>query len=248
MTNTEQAVENKIINRITKILAIANDLSATEHERDTALQMAYKLLAKHNLDMVDIKSTDEPEPRIENVQAMFGMPWCRQVCNSVAGLFFCSYYYKTRKINATQMNHVFVGKESNVMTATVMSNYLINTILKECRNRYKHNLCPESRAFATGASNKLTQRVKVLKEEATKASTDATGAKTPGTSLVLANLYDLEAQANELFLANHKFKESRAVTKAVDGDAYYAGKDFGNKLNLNLQVEKTTADQLKLKG
>jgi hypothetical protein len=54
--------EDKILSRIQKMLALANDLAATEGERDNALRMAYNLMAKHNLDMVTVEARNPTSP------------------------------------------------------------------------------------------------------------------------------------------------------------------------------------------
>jgi hypothetical protein len=45
---------NPILEKVKKLLALANDKGATEGERDNALRMAHGMLAKHNLDMSDL--------------------------------------------------------------------------------------------------------------------------------------------------------------------------------------------------
>ena len=57
-------MEDKIIDKIAKLLAVANGNAAGgEHERDTAMRMATKLLIKHNLSMVDITGKTKGEAR-----------------------------------------------------------------------------------------------------------------------------------------------------------------------------------------
>ena len=44
---------NPIIEKIRKLLALANGTGAADQERESALRMAHALLAKHNLSMSD---------------------------------------------------------------------------------------------------------------------------------------------------------------------------------------------------
>src|SRR5690348_12462268 len=166
-----EQVNEKIVDRIRKMLNLANDLAATEAERETALRMAYNLLAKYNLELADVQDKSKQEKRVDNENICFGMPWVRQLSSAIAGLFFCEYYFDAHKVNATQIRHHFVGKESNAVTAAVMADWITKSILKQCRALYKHNLCTESREFATGASQRLRERIREMKEQAT-----ATGA------------------------------------------------------------------------
>jgi hypothetical protein len=230
---------DKIIERIKKMLALANDLAATEGERDTALRHAYNTMAKYNIDMasVDEHSREKQEARIDFPKVSWSWVWAKQVNNIVADLFFCKYYY-FEKINGTQITHHFVGRESNAMTAAVMADWIVNSILKEARGLYKSNTSPATRSFCTGAMQALYRRV----EEIKRAKAQEFEA-TPGTALVLASLYETEAAANELALPAG-LRHAKARNSKVQSDAYHAGKEFGNNINLDLQV---TEESRKLK-
>lgn len=172
----------KILDKVKKLLALANNAAATDGERDNALRMAHGMLAKYNLSMEDAQEHEAMEGREQQYIETFHMTWAKQVCNSIAKLFFCSYY-AGEKLNATKGKHYFVGKQSNAITAILISTYVINSILKECRNNWKHNLAPESRSFCIGASYKLAERVtNMIKEVSFEGSTE-------GTSVILHNLY-----------------------------------------------------------
>jgi hypothetical protein len=227
--------EQRIIERIRKMLALANDLAASEQERETALRMAYKLLAQHNLQVSDVEV--KAEPRVDNVNVCFGMPWVRRLSNEVAKLFFCKYYFGA-KVNTTQIKHHFVGRESNAITAAVMADWITKAILKECRTHYKWNLCAESRAFATGAVDRLCERISEMRKEAENQN------RGDGKSLVLADVYRTELEANTDFLKSQgvSLRNARTRTKDVDASAYGHGRAFGGTINLNRQVaQKPTA-------
>lgn len=226
-------MSEKIIDRVRKMLAIANDLAASEHERDTALNMAYKTLAYHNLSMVDLKEKEQ-EPRSGYDFQGFSFPFAITVCSSIAELFFC-YYIIGEKINGTQRKHIFVGKESNAATAMVMADWIVKSILKEGRKMYKQNTSPECRSFCLGAASSLRSRVYQMMQAAkTKDSPN----EKPGTALVLASLYDTEASANnDKALQLYVLKDTKSRGSSIaDGDAYGRGHDFGSTINLSLQV------------
>jgi Protein of unknown function (DUF2786) len=234
-------LENRILDRVRKMLALANDSAATEGERDNALRMAYNLLAKHNLTEEDVKrSGQQPadEERIDNSFTSWSQPWARTVFRAVAKLFFCNYY-TGGKYSSTKMRHIYVGKVSNATTAALMGEYLVTSILRECRKLYRENLSPQSRAFATGAADRIYWRVDALIREQ--------GEATPGTALVLANVYTQEKQGNDAFAlaAWGELKAGKSRERAkVDRDAYRAGSEFGAKASLNAQLG-TEEDVLK---
>lgn len=222
----------KIINRIRKMLDLANDLGATEGERDAALHQAYRTMAHYNLDMTTIQASQE-EPREGYDYHGFSFPFAKTVCDSIAELFFCTYVVGG-KINGTQCVHHFIGKESNAATAMVMADWIIKSIMKEGRKLYKQNTSPGCRAFCLGAAAKLRQRVDAMVAESTAAnSTEYTG----GSALVLANLYDSESKANDtLMMTLYNIKMVKPRKSRVNGSAYAQGKEFGDKINLSLQV------------
>ena len=59
----------KIMARVKKMLTLAYDKGATEGERDNALRMAHKYLAKYNLDIAEVEASGDKkakgEPRVE---------------------------------------------------------------------------------------------------------------------------------------------------------------------------------------
>jgi hypothetical protein len=244
MTEEQEKVENKILTRVRKMLNIANNDAASEEERDTALQMSYRLLAKHNLAMIDVDAhtAQKEDPRDRFTLETYSMVWSKHVGNIVAELFFCKYY-SGGKINTEKCRHYFVGKESNATTAMFMTEHIIKSIIKECRIRYKHALCPEARSFALGAINRLSARVKTLRTEADK-EVEAT----PGTALVLANLYKTEYDANALVITNLGVKLSKGSggKQSVKGAAYGAGKEYGNNISLAPQIGGSRTNQKRI--
>lgn len=238
--------EEKILSRVRKMMAIANDTAATEGERDNALRMAYNLLAKYNLTMVDVEiHADKDADKREIYETVTrSQLWARHVCHIVAELFFCKYF-SGRKINADKCVHHFVGKESNATTAMLMSEYIVQSLVKESRKLYKNDLTPEARSFCLGAVNKLRERVRELKEQQ-QAEMEQSSAT--GTSLVLASLYKREEDANALVVSGTgvTLKTSRGGKSTVKSTAYAAGKEYGSSISLAPQIgAKTSAGALK---
>ncbi len=223
----------RIISKIKKLLALAMDAGATEGERDNAMRMAHGLLAKHNLDMQDVQVHGATvEERIDFANHAFGMVWCRQVSMSVAKLFFCRYYSSEGKQSDKRVHH-FVGKESNATTAALMAEYINNSIVKECRKRFKGDLTPDARAFGVGAADKIRERVYEM----------TTSGKAEGvsesTAIVVRDIYKTELEANEAYLESRgvKLVKGRGSSKNVRRDAYNSGKEFGQGVGLNTQID-----------
>jgi hypothetical protein len=224
--------EEKIINRIKKMMALANDPAASDGERENALRMSYALLAKHNLDLADVqgKPVGPQEAREQEQAEFYARPWALSLAQSIADLFFCKYYIR-RSATKDMAFHVFTGKESNAQAALEVAETLIHSIKREASRlmRQKNENATWRRSFATGAMFKIRARVLELM------TADPSGMAT-GTSLALIDLRGSEKAANELYIANQgvtvKVTASKAK-KTVNSDAYQAGKEFGSKLNLS---------------
>ena len=230
----------RIIERIRKMLALANDPGATEGERDNALRMAYATMAKYNIDMAEVETDEKEEERIDFENQSFSWKWARTVNSIIGELFFCKYYYG-RKVNGTQCIHHFVGKESNAITAAVMADWIVKSILAEARKLYKQNTSPGARSFACGARDRLRERVYELRRAAQASHSE------PGTGLALINVYKAEAEANESFLKSSgvELVKTRSRASHVDRDAHRAGHEFGGTINLSPQVEGKTCGRIR---
>lgn len=234
----EQKSTEAIIVKIRKMMALANDAGASDGERDNAMRMAYNIMAKHNL-----AESDLTEKELRQLIGLGGdaAPYARRIANALAGMFFCNYYTERRGATST---HKFVGKAANVMTASLMADYVIKSIRKEARKTASVNGYTNTwkTSFYKGAASVIVARcIEMIEAQKTETT------KTTGTGLVLASVYDSEKLANDQFLAEAgvrlRMKASREHRATAAG--YNAGKEFGGKVNLNRQVGGTTG-QLRL--
>lgn len=227
----------KILEKVRKLLAMANHENANETERDTAMRQAHALLTKHGLDMVSVDAhvREKEDPRGEFVHEDWSMPWTRIVRVAISKLFMCRYF-SGEKINGTRQRHYFVGRESNATTAEYMSAFVVGSILKEGRSRYGHNLCPGTRSFGEGAAARLNRRVDQMiaaKVEEVQMS--------DGKGLALVDLRTSEDAGNDDFVKDWKIKELKSRSSNLDGDAYRAGALHAESIGLNVQIATATA-------
>ena len=229
-------MSDKILDRVRKLLAIANDERANEGERDNALRMAHNLLAKYQLDMsdVDAREREKQDPRGHFQNDGWNMLWCKDVRNAIAKLFDTTYYFG-RKINATRGEHHFVGRESNATTAMLLSDWIIRSILREADQRYKHRLTPEGRSFAMGVAYKLYERVDQLKAAKQQEFKEA------GYSIVLADASRVELEENGKYISKvlgRNLTVRNRKRTSVNADAFSSGEEYGSSINLNTQLTK----------
>ena len=232
------SVEDKVLERVKKMLALGNDAGATEGERETALRMAYNLLAKYNLSLSDLPDDQNNEVRERQDTVISADRWARSLAYAVAKLFFCRYFY-SRTGTSGKDKHCFVGRQSNVNTARYMTEYLIKSIKREATSRYSSPTSPHGRSFCVGTVDSIRKRV----EEMIKTDTEST----PGTALVLASLHQREEDANNKWLEQAGTSLTTSKSRAdnsLRAGAFYDGRDYGKTVSLNQQVG-TSAHSLK---
>ncbi len=221
---------NPIIDKIRKLLALANGDGAAEQERESALRMAHALLAKHNLSMSDTEQ--KQEGRNESTLDYCFHAWARGVAMDIAKLYFCEYF-----VCHHSKHHYFVGLESNVITSQEMFKFVAGSIMKEARKATK--AAQESgnfeRSFCKGAAMAVRGRCDEIRKSAQEPSEDTT--VSTGTGLVLASLYKREHDANIALIAKtHKLKTTASRQHGARADAHRAGVAFGKTIPLNRQI------------
>jgi len=234
MAELEGVQREKVLDRVRKMLALANDDGAAEGERDNALRMAHNTLAKYEMTLIELDAfaREKADPRGRFDTEGWNLLWCRYIRQTVARLFGCEYL-QGGKINATRGRHIYIGRTSNTATAAYMSDFIIQGVIREADKRYGHRLNPEGRSFCTGVSDRLRVRVREL-QEANRKELEAT----PGTALVLADYWRTEAEANDEWMtANMKVGKARAVARSsIHAGSYHAGKAHADSINLSRQL------------
>lgn len=238
---SKATVDNKVLERIKKMLALSDDKGATEAERETALRMAYNTLAKHNLAISDLPTEQSNETRERQDVVISADRWARNLSMAVAKLFFCKYFYSQTGTSGKD-KHCFVGRQSNVITAKYMSEYLIKAIKREASKRYKSPTSPDGRSFCVGTVRSIGDRVMDMLQQDTES--------TPGNALALIGIHKREEVANAAWLADEGTSLTTGKGRAdnsLRSSAYHNGKDFGKTVSLNQQVTNTCSDFKRLK-
>lgn len=244
-----------ILNRVKKMLALANDNAASPGERDNAMRMAYNTLAKYNLSMaqVNVLDSNRTDPRIHVMLDLYAdTVWARRACRGIATLFMC---YHFRNSVGDSHRHSFVGKTVNVTTASYMAEYVLNSIIRESEKATKNYFgefkldklldldtgeTPEAtkkiweESFRVGAADAIYVRCEKMARDA-----QSNNEQGEGTSLVLASIYATELDANSLFIKEnlgiHLTSLRKKTTERAQGAAS-KGAVFGNSINLNRQI------------
>ena len=224
------AANEKVLERIKKMLTLGNDAGATEAERETALRMAYNVMAKYNLTIADLPSEAKGEDRCQQTFTINADAYARSLFSSVERLFFCKNFY-IRLGSAGRDAHYFVGLESNALTAASMAQYLIKSIKREATVRYGKSAGTLARSFGTGTTSSICVRVKEM------LANDTEG--TPGTALALIKAHQSEEIENTNWLAAMGIapKPAKPRTNTVLMDAYAEGVVYGRTVPLHKQLD-----------
>jgi len=232
----------RILARVQKMLTLADCAGATEGERDNALRMAHSTLAKYNLEMADVESASadrkqeaDGEPREEHITTYYGRPWARNVSAQIGKLFFCYYIYTSHK-KATSVRHYFIGRKSNAVTAALMAEFVVKSIMKEGNRQKRQEMQGNAwlRTFCWGAASRIQERAKKLIDGADESQQD----DQPGTALVLASYYKTELSSNKELVSQlyPSLKSGRGGKGHQGGDAYSRGQTYGSSVSLNTQI------------
>lgn len=233
-------IPTRVIERVQKMLALANDSAASESERDNAMRGVHAILRKYNLDMVTVDS-HTPESRAARramadtthiTPVFYGRPWARSVCGSVAELFFCRYLSSSIRGKKTA-KHYFIGRLANATTASLLAEFLVNGIMKEGRaaQRAVNGGNDYFRSFGWGAAARIEQRVQDELRKARQAQ--------DSESRALVVILSEEEENNNLYVQRtfkrvHKGRRAPGFGSAA---GFVAGTAHGSGVNLNRQVD-----------
>lgn len=232
-------MKDKIIERVKKILAIANDnTGASAAERETAMKMAHTYLIKHNLSMSEVSSKSKDaidEDRGNVVMSGQRTHWERSIINSIASLFFCKYFHIKGK------KHFFIGRKDNIITAIEIVKFVLKSVDKEADKlgAGRHDFSVFKRGFCVGASNAIYHRTVIMKDEAEQENKPAEQGAT-GTALTVTGVYDSEDSANKNYIStvlNIKLKATKERKLDTTLEGMIRGLEYGDKIHLGKQIQ-----------
>jgi hypothetical protein len=230
--------EDKIIKRIKNLLAMGERSEGNENEARIAMERAYKLMAQYNIDRSEVLDEDNVESVDGNsFTRKRGGPWARQICMGIASLYFCKYYYRGGSQRTD--THTFVGTESNVAIAQMVSNYVMDMIDGEAKRKAISTPFETKtqylNSFRNAAGTRIAVRCREMIAEAERGEAkDDSGNNFP----VLASVYKQhQNMAEDWIRENVKGLRSRAVRMKNSSSAgTHDGFAAGNRANLRPSI------------
>lgn len=238
---------NKAIERVSKLLNMANDKGASEQEALTAAAMATKMMEEWNIAMteVGIKSAEAVGCVAEST--IFHNNWKlgdHELARPIARLCECKYWH-IRKTN----NFEFFGIKHEAEYAMYLYEMLSNTIKVELE---AYKLTPEFaeyaefenkitlyRSFIRGMQRRLAER---LYEMALEKEHNVKLAKSHSNALVVMKQEVIQAAfedtGTKLKNDGRKFRAPRSK------DAFTHGKAAGDKVNITTGIDQSNQKRI----
>lgn len=246
----ENKADAKILERIRKLLALADNRGATEAEALLAAEKANALLAEYNLTRFDLMAIKPDDVVLHSELKVESRPWHRPMVTECAHLYFCEAFYTfTYETPASRKGYLrfdqwtFVGAPHNVQVAAMFGDYLVKAVERLAKEAAAKEPAASRSAFITafkvGAGQRIARRLAERRMEAEK------GLRTPA-GLLCASGSTLPALANHYLVALDAAKAKMAemgeaftkekpptVNKA---DAFKKGVQAGDGVGLDRQV------------
>jgi hypothetical protein len=211
--NQTAGIDPAIVIKVRKLLNRAKDAASTQGEAEMAQAAAQRLMLDHNISLAMVQastSTSTAKRRKDKVENVGRYAWQRDLMSSIATANFCLVSTPERCVYDSLGRPRWVrdglelfGREENVVSASVMFDYLRKTIDRLARDYVggdaKLNMSKQATSFKEGCGARLAQRVRTIHREAM----DVERGKAPagdGRSLALMDDWSQrEADENEDF-------------------------------------------------
>ena len=208
-------VDDKIIERIRKMFALSSN-NPNDNEAESAMRMAKKLLDKYNLSMSDLSQKNDVCVKFK---AERNMPWVRMVFNNISSLYDCEYILDKTGLSPL---HLLIGNEANRVTASIVIEYVIETIDKVSKG--KGNGFRNAMAYGVRENvHKILNERAVSKEEVI-----------PGTGLVPVDLSRSLKEQNKAWIRENMGRINKSKVSRASFDS--SGISAGRNINLNTQI------------
>lgn len=247
--NLNERVGAETLNKIKKMLDRAEHNATGEHEAHTAMTMAMQMLAKHNLDVTDVKVWAEGLDAIgeEYVAPRKGtshLRWQSSLLHAVAESHFC-YTYR----NGGTGRYTLIGKPSNREAALMLFHYLIEVVNEETKKALKNYNgwdSPKSfgNSFRLGMVNRIRERLHAEMLKITEEYTErqkqahreafAQDGIVMVSDIVVSDPYEVAQENIQRYIKTKgtKLFSGRASSTNLSGAGYNAGRQRGDSVGL----------------
>jgi len=222
-----------VLNKVRKLLAMAEAGNQSEAEAEAMAQKAQELLTKYQLEMTEVEVEEAADERVEQDAMYFEKgtrvtTWKAILCQYVAEANSCSVFKvpgRETYEGTVRGKVVIVGKPGNAAAARYLAMSFINTVdnMGKAFVRRHGGGKRAGNSFRLGMVRRIGERL----EEAQKVVRAAPGV----TTVALARL-DNEARQVETYVRLNLNLRTTKNKYHRDNDAYGAGQRAGNNVGL----------------
>jgi hypothetical protein len=200
-TETVQTPDTRVVDKVRKLLAKANDRGVGEAEASAFAAKAAEIMEQHGLTQLQVErdgGEGEARQKRENASA-FGV-WYGPLMKAVAESCFC-YCEALGSATAKRTWFTLIGRQSAVVSAEVLYEYLRAAIWRMSREH--SGVASEQRLFRHGCAERVTERLRERhqtrlreqKEEAERQQREAAARRThpgaaPSSTALVVTLVD----------------------------------------------------------
>lgn len=221
------------IDKVTKLLALANDTRGNEAEAQNAMDLAHRILEQHNLDMASVEQKSQAKGKRADATNTGGLyKWQRAVWEQTAKLNMCVYQSIRGLTAGSKYEQRLIGRAENVLMTRLMAEYLqgaIERIAAEWAKDqgYASRFVKPAIVYREGMADTVCSRLATLHrrrvEENRRKEEEARAAapRGDGTSIVLASVIQEEADLNADYL--NGYEPGTTARRRAENEAAYAG-------------------------
>ena len=222
----DSAELDKAIDKIQKLLAMANDTSSP-NEALLAASRARKLMDKYQLSQEDIESkigSQFLETGISSHKTRIFL-WEKYLASAVGCMNDCRSIIRRDRY---QVSFLFQGFKPDAIVAKMTMDYLVKAA-KRTKKDVGIKGASESNLFMQGFSNEVLSRANEIKREREKQFVSNTG-----TGLVLLKMTEIQKHFGELNSCRNQ--KPRSPLSRSEEEAYNQGLQAGESVSLDKQV------------
>ena len=198
--------EDEVIRKVRKLLNLADPArGGTEHERDTAMKMAQKLMFEHDLELYEIGEDDSHATHVTHTEVFVDgktMQWKGMLLHYIGAPFNCKLVY-SKTHEKWQTKWTLIGTPDNIKAVQILWEALMPWLKSQAslarREAMPSNPNAFNRAFYDMAGNVIRNRLQEQRDYLEHSHSK-------GTELVLARDVQNTQYAENLFGALRRAK------------------------------------------
>lgn len=230
--------DEKVIDRVRKLLRLARDKGATENEAANALAAAQALMLRHNITTVEEGKEVHAIIQDDWIELGRSDKWERMIATSVAKLFNCRNMFKADG----RLGHKFVGKPDNIEVCREVFPWVckqVDTLYKQGLRSFRTEFGSLSKAtrgefrqtFKEGCALRIAHRVNDIIAQSRNQIPE---------HMALVVIDQSIAAANDL-MKDIKIKKNRDIRKGFGSGAGYLA---GDAIKLQRDLPQTNGEKV----